>query len=159
MADNLPLHPCRGLRLEELTTALFAYWRMIALLIKDHVGLIHIHVASRASVWRKSIFAFTAILFRVPYVLHMHGAEFEEFFRRECGPLRRKKRPYSFFRNAATVIALSESWAAKLREMAPGTRVEVVYNSVSLPRRKTFGHNEVRNGIFFSDGWTRRLST
>lgn len=132
----------------KLKTALFAYWRMIALLIKDHVGLIHIHVASRASVWRKSIFAFTAILFRVPYVLHMHGAEFEEFFRKECGPFRREIIRI-LFRNAATVIALSESWAIKLREIAPGTRVEVVYNSVPLPRQKTFGPNEVRNGILF----------
>lgn len=133
---------------KKLTTALFAYWRMIALLIKGHVGLIHIHVASRASVWRKSIFAFTAILFRVPYVLHMHGGQFEEFFRGECGPLRREI-IRALLRNAATVIALSVSWAAKLREMVPGAQVEVVYNSVSLPRRKTLGHNEVRNGILF----------
>ncbi|MEO8992941.1 MAG: glycosyltransferase family 4 protein [Nitrosospira sp.] len=132
----------------KLVTALSAYCRMIALLIKGHIGLIHIHVASRASIWRKSIFAFTAIPFRVPYVLHMHGAEFEEFFRGECGPLRREI-IRALLRNAATVIALSVSWAAKLREIAPGAQVEVVYNSVSLPRQKTFEHNEVRNGILF----------
>jgi glycosyltransferase involved in cell wall biosynthesis len=132
----------------KLTTAFFAYRQMIVLLIRGNIGLIHIHVASRASIWRKSIFAFTAILFRVPYVLHMHGGRFEEFFRGECGPLRREI-IRALLRNAATVIALSVSWAAKLREIAPGTQVEVVYNSVSLPTQKTFGRDEVRNGILF----------
>ncbi|SHM00185.1 Glycosyltransferase involved in cell wall bisynthesis [Nitrosospira sp. Nsp11] len=129
--------------------ALSAYWQMIQLLVMGRVGLVHIHAASRVSVWRKSTFAFTAFLFRVPYVLHMHGAEFEKFVRGECGPLRRGI-VRALLRNAATVIALSESWALKLRELAPGAHVEVVYNSVSLPPKpKTFGHNDVKNGILF----------
>ena len=60
--------------------ALSAYWHLIQLLIRGRAGLIHIHVASRASTWRKSIFAFTALLFHVPYVLHMHGAAYMNFF-------------------------------------------------------------------------------
>lgn len=128
--------------------AISAYWQMIQLLVTGRAGLIHIHVATKASTWRKLIFALTAFLFRVPYILHIHGAEYMNFFYKECGPLRRGIIRF-FFQKAAIVIALSESWAAQLREMAPGAQVEVVYNSVSLPQRKTFGRDEARKGILF----------
>jgi glycosyltransferase involved in cell wall biosynthesis len=133
----------------KLAVALNAYWRMFTLLLNGHIGLLHIHVASRASTWRKSIFAITAFFFRVPYVLHLHGAGFVEFFHDECGPVRRMI-IRGFLKRAGTVIALSESWATQLRQMEPEARVEVVYNSVSLPSEQSkYIHSEQKKEILF----------
>lgn len=133
----------------KLTVALNAYWCMFTLLLDGHVGLLHIHVASRASTWRKSIFAVTAFLFRVPYVLHLHGAGFVEFFHNECGPVKRMI-IRGFLKRAGCVIALSESWAIQLRQMEPEARIEVVYNSVSLPsEQRGYKHSERKKEILF----------
>jgi glycosyltransferase involved in cell wall biosynthesis len=120
---------------KKLLTALGSYRRMIGLLLVGRVNLIHIHVASRASTWRKAVFAFTAFVFRVPYVLHLHGGGFADFYYKECGPLRR----YAvriLFEKASSVIALSRSWAAKLHEMVPTAHIDIIYNSVSLPAQQ-----------------------
>ncbi len=42
-------------------------------------SLLHVHVATRGSVARKACFVLAARLFGKPAILHMHGADFEDF--------------------------------------------------------------------------------
>ncbi len=119
----------------KLAAAFLAYGRLVALLLTGRVGLLHIHIASRASTWRKSVFALTAFLFRVPYVLHIHGGKFIEFFNNECGPARRRI-IRELLNRAGSVIALSDGWAAQLRTVVPTARIETVHNSVPVPTQQ-----------------------
>ena len=64
-------------------------------------------------------------------VLHMHGARFDEYFAKAGALEQRLVR--AALSSAHRVIALSDGWRAKVLEMAPSARVDVVENAVELP--------------------------
>jgi len=121
-----------GCAAAKLGIMLRAYLRFVTLLLSGQVGLLHLHVASRASFWRKTGFAALASLFRVPYILHLHGAEFAQFFEQECGP-GRQRLVRTVFDRAARVIVLSDTWARWVRSMTSNPHVEAIYNPVLVP--------------------------
>ncbi len=101
-------------------------------LVRLEKPLLHIHVSSRASFWRKSVVALMARVARRPYILHLHGGEFLRFYGDECGPraqwfIRRT------FAHAALVLALSDAWRTRLLGICPQARIEVLPNGVPLP--------------------------
>lgn len=106
-------------------------WLMSALL-HQRVALLHVHCASRGSFWRKAIYCLLARLSGVRYVLHLHGGEFPEFYRAECGPLQRSIVRAALYR-AATVVALTPTWEHWLRETFPGIDVTHIGNPVPVP--------------------------
>ena len=52
--------------------------------------VVHIHLSSRASFWRKLPFIWIAKIAHSPVILHLHGSEFMDFYQRECGRLRKR---------------------------------------------------------------------
>jgi len=116
-------------------TAGKAFVRVLTRLIFARPALIHLHVSSRASFWRKSVFMAMARAFGVPYLLHLHGSEFQVFYERECGPTA-KSLVRSFFAHASHVIVLSSHWAEWVQGMCPSARIETVFNPVILPPRE-----------------------
>lgn len=106
--------------------------RFARLLLRGEVALLHLHVSSGASFWRKSSFALLALLFGVPVIAHVHSGGFEEFYRRRCGPLRRRIVRF-VLESSARVIALSPVWAGKLRDIAPAAQLVCVANPVFAP--------------------------
>lgn len=110
-----------------------AFVQAFALMARGGAPLLHVHMSSRASFWRKSVVCMIAIVMRRPYVLHAHGSEFMKFYDDECGP--RAKRAVSFIiGRAVLVLALSEQWREHLTRIAPGARVEILPNAVPLPQ-------------------------
>ncbi|WP_417775726.1 glycosyltransferase family 4 protein [Stutzerimonas xanthomarina] len=99
----------------------------------------HIHMASRGSAFRKCIIALILNIFRVPYVIHLHGGEFKKFYLDEIGPLSRHLIRL-FMSSASAVIALTPSWKAWLEESIGLANVVVVFNGAPavgsyLPKR------------------------
>lgn len=91
--------------------------------------IVHLHMASRGSCLRKSIVGLVCSLCGVPFIIHLHGAEFKEFYGEELRGLGRAI-VKSVFHRARKVIALSESWKEWL-ESAMGLKdVAVVFNGV-----------------------------
>ncbi len=124
---------CDGSALRKLWCAIHAMAVYLPALLR-RPALVHVHVASRASFWRKSPFFLLAFLFGVPAVLHLHGAEFALFYAKECGPLR--KRFVSFvFDHCAKVIVLSAAWKAWAVGMCQNRNVLAIYNPVLTPPR------------------------
>jgi glycosyltransferase involved in cell wall biosynthesis len=121
-----------GSRFQKAATALAAYLRIFVSLLMGNAPLLHVHVSSRASFWRKSLVCAMARLFRRPYLLHVHGSEFMTFYRGECGA-RAQRFVRSVFAQAALVLALSEQWRSDLLEICPGANVVVLPNAVLLP--------------------------
>jgi glycosyltransferase involved in cell wall biosynthesis len=121
-----------GTKLQKAWTAATSWLAFMARLATASVALLHVHIASDASFWRKALFIVPAHLLRVPYVLHMHGGDFARFYGERCGPLARRLLRF-LYRNALVVVALSDEWRDALAAAIPGIRVVVVPNPVEMP--------------------------
>lgn len=94
--------------------------------------VLHVHLASRRSYERKSLFIRLARSRGVKVVIHLHGGKFDTWFENDCDD-RKKSQVRSDFNNADMVIALSSKWAAFLRDrVCDAGRVSVLPNSVPL---------------------------
>jgi hypothetical protein len=69
-----------GSKTKKLYTAFSAYFIFCFLLFFCRYDILHIHVSSRASFWRKSPFIVFGRLFRSKIIFHLHGSEFKFFF-------------------------------------------------------------------------------
>jgi glycosyltransferase involved in cell wall biosynthesis len=132
-ACYVPTH-CDGSAWRKAQRALAACLRVGGGLLRDRIALLHVHTASGPSFWRKSLFIAAAQLAGVPYLLHVHGGGFEDFYRRRCGPLAQAWVRRALRRSHA-VLALSQQWHDILRSIAPGCRCVVVPNPVEVPAR------------------------
>lgn len=112
--------------------AAFSGWvRVAACLVTLDAPLVHVHLSHRASFWRKSVVCLLARLARRPYLLHVHGSEFAQFYQ-DCGPLGQRVVRLVLARSAL-VLALSEAWRTTLGQICPRARIEVLRNAVPLP--------------------------
>lgn len=129
--DYLASH-CDGGAFKKLKVMLLAYFHFVGYLVRGRVSLIHVHVASRASFWRKSVFLLLGQCFGIPTILHLHGAEFELFYSQECGRLRQAFIRY-IFDHTDRVVVLSEAWRSWVSTITANPHVEAIYNPVILP--------------------------
>jgi glycosyltransferase involved in cell wall biosynthesis len=100
---------CDGGAGAKLLAAARALRRFLALIALHRRVLVHVHCASRASFWRKSVFMALAHAARCPVVLHLHGGGFARFYEEECGPIKRRLVRH-FLGRAACVIGLTGRW-------------------------------------------------
>ena len=127
----VPMHR-DGTVFQKTRIAFVGYVRILGYLLTRDAPLLHIHVSSRASFWRKSIVCQMARLLRRPYILHVHGSEFMRFYADECGSWARRFIS-SVFDAAALVLALSDQWRDSLLTISPRASIEVLPNAVPLP--------------------------
>lgn len=102
---------------------------------REHYDVLHLHVASKGSTWRKASFAAVARVRRIPYVIHLHGAGYVGFLDSLNPAQLRAVR--AFFGGAAAVVTLGDSWRQLVLDRlgtAPETTV-VVGNGVEAVRR------------------------
>jgi len=117
--------------------------RALALIVRSglrrHIDLLHVHVSTRGSVLRKGLAVLTARPLRIPVVLHLHGADFDHFYRRLPRPVRRMTA--SLFRTADRVVVLGEYWRRFLVEELglDETRIDVLLNAVRGPDALALG--------------------
>jgi glycosyltransferase involved in cell wall biosynthesis len=122
---------CQGSRMDKLACAAGALLAIASLALRSR-AVLHVHCASRASFWRKSVFMALAQLVRWPVVLHLHGGGIERFYAQECGAAR-KAIVRHFLARADCVAVVSERWAAWVRSVAPEARVARIANPVACP--------------------------
>jgi glycosyltransferase involved in cell wall biosynthesis len=120
-----------GSNWRKLFVALTGWMRILVRLHTMDAPLVHVQLSSRASFWRKAVVCLLARLARRPYLLHVHGSEFADFYQ-ECSPARRRI-VRAVLARATLVLALSEAWRATLQQISPGARIEVLMNAVPLP--------------------------
>lgn len=147
---------CEGNKLKKLVYGLISYIRIFFQLIFGNVSLVHVHMASRKSFYRKSVIIKMARLFKCRIVIHLHGAEFYQFYNDECNA-KQKKYVSKIFNSSDLVIALSEQWREKICEFC-GSNVKVLYNAVNIPDNNKYnfesiyisliGRIEKRKGVY-----------
>jgi len=94
-------------------------------------AVVHLHTCSGFTFWRSLLDLRVAQGCGARVVLHVHGAAFDSFHA-AAGAAARALIRWGMTR-ADAVVALSESWRAKLHAMAPRARITVVENAVELP--------------------------
>lgn len=99
---------------------------------KDLVDLVHVHVSSGASIFRKSAFVYFTPR-NVPLVLHVHSGSFLDRYK-HCGPVLRKLVLYMLER-ASRVVVVSPTWYTLFCEVFPDIREKLVVipNPVDMP--------------------------
>lgn len=120
--------------LVQLQVMLHLIGTLIQLRIRNSVSLLHIHSASRGSFWRAALVGEFASIAGVPYLLHIHSGEFPEFFKVDCGPVR-KSWVRRILRKAAAVICLTPGWQHQIQHISAQARTLVLPNPVVAPEK------------------------
>ncbi|NHZ78556.1 glycosyltransferase [Massilia sp. CCM 8695] len=145
-----------GGALRKARRALAALLQFLALLVCGRVSLLHVHLASGVSFWRKAPFIAAARLFRRPVLLHLHGGEFIDFIDVRLSGWRQRL-ALDLLGSAAAAFALTEVSAAWLRTRAGLKAVELFPNPIAgaapLARRPGrsvlfLGRLEEKKGVF-----------
>jgi glycosyltransferase involved in cell wall biosynthesis len=121
-----------GSRWTKVTAAVVGLARVAIQLRSLEAPLVHVQTASRASFWRKAIVCLMARMAGRPYIVHLHGGEFVQFYQNESGWLVRRYVRH-VLSHAALVIALSSQVQRTLLEIAPDAKVEILENAVKVP--------------------------
>ncbi len=143
--DYIATH-CDGGALRKLLTATRALLSLLLLIVRHRRAVLHVHSASRASFWRKSIFMAVGMLAQCPVIFHLHGGGFARFYETECGATRRRLVRF-FLDRAACIIVLSDRWQAWMRRITRNPRLVCLPNPVTaVPER---AHTARRNLVLF----------
>ncbi|MGK9051407.1 glycosyltransferase family 4 protein [Neorhizobium petrolearium] len=106
---------------------------MLMARIRKEVDVVHINLASYGSTYRKLVIAICARMLGIPYILHLHGAEYMAFWSDEDTFLNRRIR--SMFRQASGIIVLGKVWREFILRKVPEAekRLVIVPNATEVP--------------------------
>jgi glycosyltransferase involved in cell wall biosynthesis len=123
---------CDGSGRAKLRQALRAWWRFMGMLARREVALLHVHLNSDASFWRKAAFVVPARALGVPYILQVHCGHFVDFYRDRL-KARGQRFLRGLLRDARRVVALSGGARQALSFIEPNLEIDVVPNPVAIP--------------------------
>jgi len=121
---------------------------MLWLKARGRLDLVHINLASGGSTLRKLQIARLARLLGLPYVLHLHGGDYPNFWADNDSALSRSIR--TMFAGAAQVIVLGRTWRDFVAGRAPETasRITVIPNAAPRPSRPHQGGGKKTHILF-----------
>ena len=120
-----------GSKLKKLFVAACARFRFEYLIKKNDI--LHVHMSSDNSFYRKAVFIRKAYREKKKIIIHMHGSTFDLFYKERCSDAQ-KRQVREIFAMADKVIALSEDWKKFLAEsICDEQKIVVIYNAVNLP--------------------------
>lgn len=106
---------------KKLKSAASALNAFLAVLLHGQGQVLHVHVSSRASFWRKAVFIWVASAARRRIVFHLHGGGFRAFVE-GLNPLARRL-ALATLRSSDVLLCLSTPVSEWLRSVAPGIPV------------------------------------
>jgi len=125
---------------------LIAFLRIFACILLHQIDIVHIHMAERTSVYREGLVAKFAKILRCKVIIHMHGADIEQWYD-SLGSIKKKITRY-FISCADKVIILGENWRSFMERIVSNKkRIEVVYNAVDVPPYNKY-NPDAKNIIF-----------
>ncbi|PZX09857.1 glycosyltransferase involved in cell wall biosynthesis [Celeribacter halophilus] len=145
----IPTRWAEGKILSHVST-LYSLWKFLGAIFSEKAEIVHLHVAPKGSTWRKFLFAQIASLFGKPYIIHLHGAGYDEYFANQ--PRFARNLIQKFYRKAAAVIVLGTGWRAWAgSDQGLGLEPERVYiidNGVPDPGLRSTHENSVPRIVF-----------
>ncbi|WP_137938327.1 glycosyltransferase family 4 protein [Chitinivorax sp. B] len=125
----LPTH-IDGSKWKKFRLAIATFFTFLILLMFRQVSMLHAHVATRASFWRKALFMLLARLFGTPYIFHLHSGLFQGFYER-CGVFGKWLTRY-LLRNAKYVFVLSSDARQWIVSIVPEASVTIFSNPIRM---------------------------
>lgn len=103
--------------------------RFATLALQRRVDLLHIHLSVRGSSYRKALLSRASRLLRIPYVVHLHGTDYLDFYQHASWPLRQEIG--RMLRGSRRIIVLGRYWAQVIREIDPtvSDRISILPNA------------------------------
>lgn len=98
--------------------------RLTFLAARREVDLLHIHLSVRGSSYRKAVLARLARTLRIPYVVHLHGTDYKEFWE-STNPVLRSELS-RMIAGSARFIVLGDFWARVMRDLQPELAQKIV---------------------------------
>jgi len=107
--------------------------RFLCLRASNKVDLLHINLASHGSTWRKAIIAHMARILGIPYIIHLHGGGYRDFW--QCASTPQKRIIRALFLGATRIIVLGRVWRDFIVDIMPETseRVIILHNATRRP--------------------------
>ena len=112
----------------------------------NNYEIIHIHMASRRSTFRKGKYIKIAKEKEKKVIIHMHGGGFKDFYEKECNSIKKKK-VKKILNSADEMIVLSDEWKEYFQNIVPKERITVIHNGTKIP--SDFNKNLNNKSILF----------
>ncbi len=126
---------------------LLSIFKIIFLLLLYKIEVAHVHMASRGSYSRKSLIVRILKFFNVKVILHLHGAEFRDFYSNECSD-DKQQHIRNTFMMVDKVLVLSTQWLDWAAVTFPTTEhFQVLYNSV-IPIANNGSDSQIGKVVF-----------
>lgn len=126
--------------------------------IRKNNAIVHVHMSSRASFYRKSLFILFAKLKERKVIIHMHGSEFEKFYKEECNKLQKKYVQY-IFNKSEIVLALSQEWKEILSKITHKDKIIVMHNAIVIPPKQRKNDKKDKTNILMLGRLGKRKGT
>ncbi|MEO8012547.1 glycosyltransferase family 4 protein [Polaromonas sp.] len=140
--------------------ALYSFWVLSTALVKlvrgrlnGQLAGVHVNMAERLSLFRKSTVVVICRALGIPVVLHLHAAQLPNFYRKLPGPLQGLTR-WVFSLPETCLVLGGEAHRFVTRELrVPGNRVEIVINGVPEPThdRRNAGDSPLQRILFLGN--------
>lgn len=123
-------------------------FRMLAARVAGRLDVVHVNLASSGSTYRKLVITNCARLLGIPYVLHLHGAEYDQFWNERRFILDRWIR--HMFEGAARIVVLGRAWRDFIGARIPGaaSRVVIIPNASTTPTSPHTGGGDTVHILF-----------
>ena len=153
-----------GVRLRVLTTrgpghiALSPVYLLAAVaeVLVRRADVLHVHLSSHGSTWRKIVLCEAARGAGVPYIVHLHGSRYREFLD-GAGP-RTRALIRRMFVGASAVVVLGEVWRAFLLRHMPelAGRIRIMPNATRPPELPVLPRTGVPHILFLGKVGARK---
>lgn len=121
--------------------------------LSGHLAGVHVNMAERLSLFRKSAVVIMCRVLGLPVILHLHAAQLHHFYRELPSPLQRLTR-WVFSLPASCLVLGSAAQHFVIETLkVPGSRVEVIINGVPEPthKRRVAGENPIQKVLFLGN--------
>jgi glycosyltransferase involved in cell wall biosynthesis len=88
------------------------------------VDVLHIHLSDRGSCYRKAVLGYAAQFLGVPYVVHLHGAIFLEYW--STAPSWIARSIDRLFERGQSIIVMGRYWAQGIAHRLPGVKDKII---------------------------------
>lgn len=118
----------QGSRIKKLWCSIIAIIKLIVALSSSKIKIVHVHGASNASFWRKSVVIYLAKLFGKKTLFHLHGGAFDKFSQHHHRAVQR------LFNHCDVVVAISASWKHFLENNFKCKHIIIIPNITEYPQ-------------------------
>ncbi len=103
--------------------------RLWLLALRREVDVLHIHLSDKGSCYRKTVLGAVARFLRIPYVVHLHGAVFNEFWSAASPCLARGID--RLFEQSEQIVVMGRYWAGVVGDRLPNVmhKISVIPNA------------------------------